>query len=280
MGGDRNRVKIVSKAGVEEWPDMSKVEVAAAAGRPGSVPRQDEAGCDLGGEGACPDTLIVYEAASPLSPRADHSLIHSETFLKMKLFYMPGACSLAPHWLRNEAGLDVEFIKVNSEQDRDQRGFLATNPNGYVPALVLADGELMTEASVLVQYLADQKPESGLMPKAGEMARYRVQQWLAFVATELHKAFGPFFRPDTPNATETNRAHLVKRLAYVDQKLEGRSYLMGDVFSAADASVDRARLGQEHRLQPRALRRRPALPRNGCRSSGGAEALRREEGLA
>jgi glutathione S-transferase len=105
-----------------------------------------------------------------------------------------------------------------------------------VPALVLPDGELMTEASVLVQYLADQKPESGLMPKPGDMARYRVQQWLAFVATELHKAFGPFFKPNTPEATkEINREHIAKRLAYVDGKLAGRSYLMGDVFSAADA---------------------------------------------
>ena len=156
----------------------------------------------------------------------------------MKLFYMPGACSLAPHIVANEVGIDLELVRVDAaskktEQDQD---FLATNPNGYVPALVLPDGELMTEASVLVQYLADQKPESGLMPKAGDMARYRAQQWLAFIATELHKAFGPFFKPDTPEATkESNRAHLSKRLEYVDQKLAGRSYLMGDVFTAADA---------------------------------------------
>lgn len=101
---------------------------------------------------------------------------------------------------------------------------------------MLGDGELMTEASVLVQYLADQKPESGLMPKAGDMARYRVQQWLAFVATELHKVFGAFFKPNTPEATkEINRELLARRLAYVDAKLDGRSYLMGDAFTAADA---------------------------------------------
>jgi len=156
----------------------------------------------------------------------------------MKLFYMPGACSLAPHIVANEAGLNVELVKVDgkSKKTETDQDFLATNPNGYVPALVLPDGELMTEASVLVQYLADQKPEAGLMPGAGEMARYRVQQWLAFISTELHKAFGPFFKPDTPEATkDANRAHLTKRFAYVDQKLEGRSYLMGDTFSAADA---------------------------------------------
>lgn len=156
----------------------------------------------------------------------------------MKLFYMPGACSLAPHIVANEAGIDLDLVRVDGKSKKTEQGqdFLATNPNGYVPALVLPDGELMTEASVVVQYLADQKPETGLMPKAGDMARYRVQQWLAFVATELHKVFGAFFKPDTPDATkEINRAHLSRRLAYVDQKLEGRSYLTGDAFTAADA---------------------------------------------
>lgn len=156
----------------------------------------------------------------------------------MKLFYMPGACSLAPHIVANEVGIDLELVKVDgkTKTTETQQDFIATNPNGYVPALVLGDGELMTESSVLVQYLADQKPESGLMPKAGDMARYRVQQRLAFVATELHKVFGAFFKPNTPDATkEINRELLARRLAYVDGKLDGRSYLMGDAFTAADA---------------------------------------------
>jgi glutathione S-transferase len=156
----------------------------------------------------------------------------------MKLFYMPGACSLAPHIVASEAGIDLELVKVDgkTKTTETQQDFLATNPNGYVPALVLPDGELITEASVVVQYLADQKPETGLMPAAGSMARYRVQQWLAFVATELHKAFGVFFKPNTPDATkEINREHLARRLAYVDGKLDGRSYLTGDAFTAADA---------------------------------------------
>ena len=156
----------------------------------------------------------------------------------MKLFYMPGACSLAPHIVASEAGIDVELIKVDGKTKTTEtaENFLATNPHGYVPALVLPDGELLTEASVVVQYLADQKPETGLMPAAGSMARYRVQQWLAFVSTELHKAFGVFFKPNTPEATkEINREHLAKRLAYVDGKLDGRSYLTGDAFTAADA---------------------------------------------
>ena len=156
----------------------------------------------------------------------------------MKLFYMPGACSLAPHIVAREAGIDLELVKVDGKTKTTEtaQDFLATNPNGYVPALVLPDGELMTEASVLVQYIADQKPESGLMPAAGAIERYRVQQWLAFVATELHKVFGSFFKPNTPEATrEINRELLGRRLAYVDGKLEGRSYLTGDVFTAADA---------------------------------------------
>lgn len=156
----------------------------------------------------------------------------------MKLFYMPGACSLAPHIVANEAGLDVDLVKVDgkTKTTETEQDFLATNPNGYVPALVLDDGELMTEASVLVQYLADQKPDSGLMPAAGSMERYRVQQWLAFVSSELHKSFGPFFRPDLPEQSrEMAREHLAKRFAHVDGRLEGRTYLMGDAFTAADA---------------------------------------------
>ena len=156
----------------------------------------------------------------------------------MKLYYMPGACSLAPHIVANEAGLDVDLVKVDgrTKKTEAQEDFLATNPNGYVPALVLDDGELMTEASVLVQYLADQKPESGLMPKHGTMDRYRVQEWLAFIATELHKSFGPFFKPGTPEeAKEAAREHVTNRLGHVNRKLEGRTYLMGDTFTAADA---------------------------------------------
>lgn len=100
---------------------------------------------------------------------------------------------------------------------------------------MLDDGQLITEASVVVQYLADQKPESGLMPATGTMDRYKVQQWLAFIATELHKSFSPFFKPNTPEETkQANREHLARRLTYVDGKLEGRSYLMGDAFTAAD----------------------------------------------
>ena len=156
----------------------------------------------------------------------------------MKLFYMPGACSMAPHIVANEAGIDLDLIKVDgaSKKTDGDLNYLATNPNGYVPTLVLDNGETLTEASVVVQYLADQKPESGLIPPAGDMSRYRVQQWLAFVATELHKSFSPFFKPATPEETKAaSREHLAKRIKFVDGKLDGQSFLMGETFSVADA---------------------------------------------
>lgn len=157
----------------------------------------------------------------------------------MKLFYSPGACSLAPHIVANEAGIDLDLVKVDLAARKTETGgdFLAVNPNGYVPVLVVAEGEEpLTEASVIVQYLADRKPESGLLPKCGDFARYRVQQWLAFIATELHKPFGSFFKPTTPEATrEINRELLGRRLAFVDGRLKGRAFLTGDAFTVADA---------------------------------------------
>lgn len=156
----------------------------------------------------------------------------------MKLYYMPGACSLAPHIVANEAGIDLDLVRVDGKSKKTEadQDFLATNPNGYVPTLVLSDGQTLTEAQIVVQYLADQKPETGLMPPAGGMARYRVQQWLAFISSELHKSFSPFFKPNTPEETKAaNRDHLNRRFAHVDEKLAGKTYLTGETFTAADA---------------------------------------------
>lgn len=156
----------------------------------------------------------------------------------MKLYYMPGACSLAPHIVANEAGIALDLIRVDGKTKKTEadQDFLATNPNGYVPTLVLDDGQTLTEAQLVVQYLADQKPQSGLMPPAGEMARYRVKQWLAFISSELHKSFSPFFKPNTPEETKTiNREHLHRRLAHIDGELAGKSYLTGETFTVADA---------------------------------------------
>ena len=156
----------------------------------------------------------------------------------MKLYYKPGACSLAPHIVACEAGLPVELISVDLIQKKldDGADYFAVNPNGYVPALDMGEGPVLTEASVIVQYLADQKPEAQLMPQAGRMERYRAQQWLAFIATELHKQFSPLFKPNTPDATkDIQKELLAKRFAYLDKALAGKTYLMGEDFTAPDA---------------------------------------------
>ncbi|MGO4574230.1 glutathione transferase GstA [Microvirga sp. 2TAF3] len=155
----------------------------------------------------------------------------------MKLYYSPGACSLAPHIVAAEAGLDVQLDKVNLSAKTTEAGqnFLNVNPKGYVPALVLDNGELLTEASVVVQYLADRAPASGLMPECGSMDRYRVQEWLAFIATELHKGFGPLWKSASEEAKQAAIDNLHRRFGLLDKSLEGRSYLMGDRFTVADA---------------------------------------------
>jgi glutathione S-transferase len=155
----------------------------------------------------------------------------------MKLYYFPGACSLAPHILAEEAGLALELVKVDFATGRAEDGgeLRVVNPKGYVPALVLDDGLVLTEVMVLLQYLGDRAPQSGLMPAAGSMARYRIQEWLAFIATEVHKLFGPLWNPNAPEASrEIVRGFLAKRFAWLDGELAHRPYLMGDGFTAAD----------------------------------------------
>lgn len=156
----------------------------------------------------------------------------------MKLYYSPGACSLAPHIVLNEAGYAYEAEKVYIPTKKTATGgdFLAINPKGYVPAITLDDGQLLTEVQVLLRYLADQKPQSNLMPKPGTMERYRVEEWMNYIATELHKGYSPLFRPNTPEEYKTiARENLAKRLALLDKALAGKQYLMGNAFTAADA---------------------------------------------
>ncbi len=156
----------------------------------------------------------------------------------MKLYYSPGACSLAPHIVLNEAGYAYEVEKVDLATKKLASGgdFLAINPKGYVPAIALDDGQLLTELQVLLRYLADQKPQSNLMPKPGTMERYRVEEWMNYIATELHKGYSPLFRPNTPEEYKTiARENLAKRLALLDKALAGKQYLMGNAFTAADA---------------------------------------------
>jgi glutathione S-transferase len=156
----------------------------------------------------------------------------------MKLYYSPGACSLAPHIVAREAGLslDLEKIDLANRTTASGRSYLEVNPKGYVPALQVQDGTVMTEVSALIQYLADQAPQAGLIPAAGTPERYKVLEWIGFIATEIHKGFGPLWNPTTPDAVkQAAKERLFQRFAYVDQQLDGRSYLTGERFTVADA---------------------------------------------
>ncbi|PMQ02800.1 Glutathione S-transferase GST-6.0 [Dyella sp. AD56] len=156
----------------------------------------------------------------------------------MKLYYAAGACSLSPHIVALEAGIPVELEKVDSKAKRTASGedFLQINPKGYVPALKLDSGELLTEGPAIVQYLADLKPESGLAPANGTTARYRLQEVLGYINSELHKTYSPLFKPDTPDGVrEERKAYLHKRYALLDQHLAKHEWLVGDHFTAADA---------------------------------------------
>jgi len=156
----------------------------------------------------------------------------------MKLYFAPGACSLSPHIVLREAGLNFELEQVNNQEKKTKSGqdFWAVNPKGQVPVLELDNGEKLTEGPIVVQYLADQKPAAGLLPAAGSMDRYRVQEWLNFITSELHKSFGPIFRPTTPEEfKKISKENLGKRFDYLDKHLASRHYLMGDKFTVADA---------------------------------------------
>ncbi len=156
----------------------------------------------------------------------------------MKLYYAPGACSLSPHIVSREAGIDLELERADLAQKKTESGkdFWGINPKGQVPVLEIDNGQRLTEGPVIVQYLADQKPGSGLAPAPGTIDRYRVQEWLNFVASEMHKTYGPLFRPTTPEEFKVlSREVIGKRVAWIDKELAGKQYLMGDRFTVADA---------------------------------------------
>ena len=156
----------------------------------------------------------------------------------MKLYYSPGACSLSPHIVAREAGIELELIKADTKTKKLEDGgdYWQVNAKGYVPALRLDNGQLLTEGPAIVQYLADQKPASGLVPAAGSFERYRVQEWLNFITSEIHKNFSPLFNPAaSADWKEAAKANLAKRFGFVANHLEGKQYLMGDQFTVADA---------------------------------------------
>ena len=157
----------------------------------------------------------------------------------MKLYYKPGACSLATHIVLHEAGETFDIEEVDTEAGRTKSGgdFIAINPKGYVPALELASGEVLSEGAAILQYIADQHPESDLAPKAGTIARARLQEYLNYTASELHKAFGPFFSSTAGEADKQAAGKAVaQKFDYLNDLLsDGRTYLLGSGFSVADA---------------------------------------------
>lgn len=156
----------------------------------------------------------------------------------MKLYYSPGACSLSPHIVLREGGFDFSLERVNLRNRQTESGqdFTGINPKGYVPALILDNGELLTEGPAIVQYLADQVPEKGLLPPVGTLERARVQEWLTFIGTEVHKSFSPLFNPAaTPEMQDAARAMLARRLPVAAEALTARPYLVGNGFTVADA---------------------------------------------
>ena len=156
----------------------------------------------------------------------------------MKLYYAPGACSLAPHIALREAGYQFELDKVDLAAKRTESGkdYLKINPNGYVPALQTDDGEIITEAAVILQYLADKKPRAHLAPKHGSMERYRLLEWLNFTASEIHKTLGVLFKPEmTPEWKKAQINLFHTRLEFLAKHLHKRKFLLGDEFTIADA---------------------------------------------
>lgn len=154
----------------------------------------------------------------------------------MKLFISPGACSLSPHIALHESGLAFEVEKVNLKTKITETGvnFPEINPKGYVPALLLDSGELLTEGPAIVQYIADQVPDKNLAPANGSLARYELQAWLTYVGTELHKSFVPFFHHGSEDWQAVAKTNLETRYAYINQHLADKAYLLGDHFSVAD----------------------------------------------
>ena len=156
----------------------------------------------------------------------------------MKLYYSTGACSLSPHIVLRESGLpfDLVLASTKTHQLADGTDYYTINPKGYVPLLELDNGQRLSEGPAIVQYIADQVPAKKLAPANGTMERYRLQEWLNFITSELHKGFSPLFNPATPDDYKPQvKERLLSRFKWVNEQLEGKQYLMGNDFSVADA---------------------------------------------
>ncbi|MDR2838085.1 MAG: glutathione transferase GstA [Azonexus sp.] len=159
--------------------------------------------------------------------------------MSLKLYYVPGVCSLSPHIALEESGLPYSAVLMDPKTHKlaDGTDYYSINPLGYVPLLELADGSRLREGPAIVQYIADQAPQKNLAPANGTLARYHLIEWLAFMSSELHKGFSPLFNPDASDAFKAAaKARLLGRFQWVDGELKGRSnYLMGEHFTVADA---------------------------------------------
>jgi glutathione S-transferase len=156
----------------------------------------------------------------------------------MKLYSIPGTCSMASNIALHEAGIPFDLVKVDKRTKRaaDGTDFLTVNPKGYVPALQLDNGQVLTENTTVLQYIADLKPTSELAPPTGTFERYRLQEWLSFINSEVHKSFSPLFYSEATEDMKTYaRNNLAKRLAYVEKALGDKDYLLGKQFTVADA---------------------------------------------
>ena len=174
-----------------------------------------------------------------LSPLFHHPSLTTlrQSFHLMKLYYSPGACSLSPHIALREAGLAFEAVPAPTKTHElpDGTDYYSINPLGYVPLLELDDGSRLREGPAIVQYIADQVPHKNLAPANGTMARYRLQEWLNFIGTELHKNFAPVFQTSTPEEFRAaTKEKLTKRFKFADEQLSGKDYLLGTGFSVAD----------------------------------------------
>lgn len=156
----------------------------------------------------------------------------------MKLYFAPGACSLSPHIALLESGQAFELEQVDLRQKtmKDGSDYRAINPRGQVPVLKLDDGQILTEAAVILQYLADRKPDTKLAPPCGTMERYRLQEWLNFVSSEIHKGLGALFNPKATDEWKAqHKEGLAPKFDFLNKALDGKTYLMGSQFTVADA---------------------------------------------
>jgi glutathione S-transferase len=156
----------------------------------------------------------------------------------VKLYYSPGACSLSAHIVAREAGIPVDLVKVDLKARKldDGADYARINGKGYVPALALDDGTLLTEGPAIVQYLADRKPDTGLAPANGTIERYRLQEWLNFLTSEIHKSFSPLFNPAAAEGwKQAARDNITRRFDWIAERLGPNAYLTGERFTVADA---------------------------------------------